>query len=164
MSKVKLDFLNWRPDLEDYDNQGLIEAQNVFHQPEGWKEYKTPTVGAFVTNTALGTCPSVVIKSVGTNNQRIAAFLHNPVVAGAGATIDFSIGIFSQGYTTIGLYTTYTSSTISSLLTGNNVMAFDVCELDGLIFFSAQAELPTATILNAAAPVITLNSTGYATI
>lgn len=164
MSLVKFDFLNWRPDLETYNHDGLIAADNVIHSEEGYLEYRTPTAGAFATSTALNTCPSVVIKNVGTSDQRIAAFLHNGVAAGAGFTIDMSIGIFSPGYTTIGLYTTFTSSTVTSGYTGNNITAFDVCELDDKIFFAAQAELPTLTILNVAAPVITLNATGYATI
>jgi len=170
MSLVKLDFLNWRPDQQDFRHDGLAGpsgANNVYHAPEGWVPFKSSTTSNFTVgagNTALATTPSLVIKSVGTADQRIVAYLHNGVTAGAGFTIDMSIGIFSDGFTTIGQYTTYTSSTITSAYTGNNISAFQVCELDDKIFFTAQAELPATTALNASAPVITLNSTGYATI
>jgi hypothetical protein len=163
MSNVKLNFLNWQPDVEDYRNEGLITADNVIHSPEGYIQYKTPTT--FVTSTAIGTCPSMVVRSVGTNDQRVVAYLNNATAAGAGYTIDLNLGLFSSNYTTVALYTSMTSSTIGNLSTQNRVVAFDVCELGGVIFMAAQAELPVTTALNAGdAPVVTLNATGYATI
>jgi len=164
MSLVKLDFLNWRPDLEDERHDGLLTADNVIHSPEGYLNFETATEAAFATTTWLAGCPSIVVKSIGTSDQRIAAYLHNGVTAGLGFTIDMSIGIVSDGLTTVGNYTTFTSSTITSGFTGNNISAFQVCELDDKIFFTAQAELPTTTVINASAPVITINATGYATI
>lgn len=162
MNRVRIDFLNWQPDLEDFNNPGLIEADNVYHQAEGFKEFKSKTASAQATSTAIPTSPSLIVKSVGTNNQKVVAYLHNATAAGAGYTIDFSIGLFSSGYTTVANYTTITSSTITSAATSNRVVAFQVCEYGDNIFVSAQAELPTITILNAgAAPVVTLNATGY---
>lgn len=163
MSHVKLNFLNWRPDAEALGNDGLITAENALHSEEGYIQYKTPTT--FATNTAIGTCPSIVIKSVGTNNQRIAAFLHNATAAGAGYTIDLSIGLFSSGYTTIGLYTTISSGTINAAHGGNHVMAFDVTEYADNIFITAQAECPVSTALSSTtAPIATINATGYVAI
>ena len=161
--KLKYDFLNWQPDAEDYKNAGLTTAENIIHSEEGYLPYKTPTASAFSTTAALATTPSMVVKSIGTNNQRVVAYIDNVTAAGAGYTVDFNVGLLSSGYTTIANYTTVTSSTVSSV-TVNRVIAFDACELGGYIFFAAQAECQTATVLNAAAPVITLNVTGYATI
>lgn len=163
MSKVKFDFLNWRPDQEDYRNAGLIEADNILHSEEGYLSYREQT--NFVTNTVIGTCASLVIKSVGTGVQKVVAYLNNPTVAGAGYTIDMNIGLLSALLDNVSNYTTITSGTILSAITNNSIVAFDVCELGGTIFMSAQAELPTITVLNASgAPVVTLNATGYATI
>ena len=164
MAFVKFDFLNWQPDQEDWNNSGLITADNVVHSDEGYLPYLAFPTASFVANTALGTTPSLVAKQVGTGEQVIVAYLHDATAAGAGFTIQFSVGVFDSNYSGFGTYTTYTSSTITSAYTGNNVMAFDVCELDDKIFFAAQAELPTATVLNPSAPVITINATGYATI
>jgi len=161
---MRFNFLNWRPDADDMGNDGLITADNVIHDTEGYVQYKTPTSGAFVTNTAIGTCPSIVVRSVGTNNQRIAAYLHNATAAGAGYTVDFSIGLFSSGYTTIGNYTTFTSSTLSTQYTLNSVSAFEVAEYADKIYITAEAQCATITVLNAAAPTITLVATGYVSI
>lgn len=164
MSFVKFDFLNWQPDQEDWNNSGLITADNILHSDEGYLPYKSFPTASFVADTNLGTTPSLIAKPVGTGEQIAVAYLHSATAAGAGFTIQFSIGLMNSSYSTIGSYTTYTSSTVSTAYTGNNVMAFDVCELDDKLFFSAQAELETITLLNAGAPVITINATGYATI
>ena len=164
MSQVKINFLNWRPDDEDLGNDGLITADNVYHDTEGYKQYKTPTTGAFSTNAGLGTCASVVFRTVGTSNQRIGCFLHNATAAGVGYTIDMSIGLFAENYSLSGLYTTISSSTLTNKHTLNSVSAFEGFEYADLIFITAEAQCATATVINAAAPVITLNSTGYVSI
>ena len=161
MSNVKFDFLNWQPDIEDYRNEGLITADNIIHSPEGYIQYKTPAT--FITSTALGTCPSMVVRSIGTNDQRVVAYINNITAAGAGYTADLSIGLFSSDYSSIANYTSITSATVGSLSTLNRVVAFDVCELGGVIFMAAHAECQSSTALSGQA-IITLNATGYATI
>ena len=52
MSQVKFNFINWRPDAEDMGNDGLVTADNVLHQPEGYIEYRTPTAAGFYATTA----------------------------------------------------------------------------------------------------------------
>lgn len=170
MSQVKFNFLNWRPDAEDDGHDGLVTADNVYHQPEGFKAFQSPTAGAFATNTSLGTCPSVVFRPVGTRGQYVGAWLHNATAAGVGYTIDMSVGLFSRGaesqmLTLIGTYTTYSTSTITNQYTGNNISALEVTEYKDYIFFTAEAQLPAATVLNpGGAPRITINSAGYAAI
>ena len=164
MSFVKFDFLNWQPDLEDWNNPGLTIAENVFHSEEGYLAYSSFTGGAFVADTNIGTTPSIVARPVGTGEQIAVAYLHNATAAGAGFTIQLSIGLMNSQYATLANYTTYTSSTVSTSYTGNNLVAFDVCELNDTLFFTAEAQLDTITALNAGAPTITINATGYATI
>ena len=164
MSWVKIDFLNWQPDQEDWNNEGLVTADNVIHSEEGYVPFSNFNTGSYVASTTFGTAPSIIFRPVGTNDQQLVAWLDNATAAGAGFTIDLNIGMTDSRYSGLGTYTTYTSSTITSAWTGNNIAAFDVCELDDKIFWAVQAELPTATVLNASAPVITINSTGYATI
>ena len=161
MSQVKYNFLNWNPDQEDYLNEGLITADNVVHAEEGWLDYLTPTAGSFSTSTAFNTTPSIVIRSVGTNDQRVAAWLHNATAAGAGYTVDLSVGLLSGGYTTVGTYTTVTSATTSTQYTLNRISGFDVCELGDKIFFAANAECTSATVLSGGS-LVTVNLTGYA--
>lgn len=164
MTYFKYDFLNWQPDIEDFKNPGLRTADNVYHDVEGYKQYKASTTGSFATNAALATCPSVVIKSVGTNNQRVACYLHNATAAGAGFTIDMSIGLLNAAYGAVNNYTTVTSNTILNAATLNRVVAFGVCELADKIFFVARAEMQTNTALTGSTNLSVLNLTGYAAI
>jgi hypothetical protein len=164
MSFVKFDFLNWQPDQDPWNNEGLVTADNMIHTDRGYIQHTTYLTADFVSHPSIFTTPSIVARPVGTGEQVAVAYLHNATAAGAGFTIDFSIGLMDSRYSGVGLYTTYTSSTISSAFTGNKVIGFDVCELNDRLFFTAQAELPTITALNAGAPVITINSTGYASV
>lgn len=163
MSYIKYDFLNWQPDLEDYRNPGLKTADNVIHDVEGYKKYETPTAAAFATNAALVSCPSLVMKSVGTNDQRAVAYINNCTAAGVGFTYDFNIGLFSSGYTTIGNYTTVTSATCTTQFTLNRVVAFAVCELADKLFFVARAEGASNTAVSGTA-IAAVNLAGYADI
>ena len=147
MSKVRLDFLNWRPDEDDFENP-LIEAKNVLHQSEGWVPYKRPTAGAISAHSQFATVPSMVVKPVGTDSQYAVAWLHNGTVAGDAYTIDLSIGLLQESsgnYSLTGLYTTTTSATVGTKSTLNNISSFDVCESqnadgDPILLFVAIAE------------------------
>lgn len=152
MSKVRLDFLNWRPDEDDFENP-LIQAKNVVHQSEGWVPYERPTAGAISAHGNFATVPSMVIRPVGTDNQHVVAWLDNGTVAGNGFTMDLSIGLLLEGsgnYTLTSTYTTVTTGTVSTKNTLNNISCFDVCEGhdasgDPVLFFVAIAEGSAAT-------------------
>jgi hypothetical protein len=102
-------------------------------------------------------------RHVGTNNQRVAAYLHQATAAGAGFTIDMSIGLFTSGnYSTMGLYTTVTSGTILNAATLNRVVGFDVCELSDKLFFTARADCQTSTALSGSTSIAHINLVGYA--
>ena len=50
MSQIRFNFLNWRPDMEDTEHDGLSIAQNVLHDTEGYKPSRTmSTAGAITT-------------------------------------------------------------------------------------------------------------------
>lgn len=55
MSEVRINFLNWRPDAEDIGNDGLITADNVIHDTEGYKQIGLVTNGAVSTLTSSDT-------------------------------------------------------------------------------------------------------------
>jgi len=168
VSRVRLDFLNWRPDADDFENS-LTEAKNVLHRPNGWVPFQKPTSGAISTNTSIGTCPSMIVKPVGTNNQSVACFLHgatlvsNTGTPNQGYRINMCIGLVDSAYTTMATYTSVTSNTISTLSTGNSIAAFDVCELNDKLFFVARAECTTTPTLSGGTNTVTsVNLVGYA--
>jgi len=182
MSKVRLDFLNWRPDEDDFENP-LIQAKNVLHQSEGWVPYKRPTAGAISAHSTWPTTSSMVVKALGTGEQYVGAWLENGTVAGNGFTIDLRVGLLAESsgnYSLTAEYTKITSNTVSTKSTLNNIAAFDLCEGhdasgDPVVFFSAIVEGTRATtsassIANAGWSIAAtssiggINITGWATL
>jgi len=160
--QAKFDFLNWRPDAEDLRNPGLITADNVIHDTEGYKEYKTPTSGAFASNSSLGTCGSVVFRPVGTNGQYVGAWLADATHLGSlKYTANFKLGLFNSSYSLTSTYTSMASATLRSQYTLNSVTSFEVCEYGDLIFMAAEAQCTAYLTVNG---TVTLNATGYATL
>ena len=53
MSQLRLNFLNWRPDIEDTQHDGLSIAQNVLHDTEGYKEVRAMNTGAPLASSSL---------------------------------------------------------------------------------------------------------------
>tara|TARA_Y100000593_G_C4258554_1_gene310951 strand:- start:550 stop:1119 length:570 start_codon:yes stop_codon:yes gene_type:complete len=157
MSKVRLDFLNWSPDLDDFENP-LIEAKNALHQPEGWIPAKSMTAGAKSTVIDAGIV-SAIVRPIGVKNQAVAAVLKNGQSAGNGFTMDLEITLLAEtngDYTKQALggsgfgFTSVTSNTVSTVGTLNNVVAFDVAESidasgDRVLFFVARMEGHRAT-------------------
>lgn len=163
MSQVRLDFLNWRPDQDEFENP-LYVCSNALHRPEGWVAFRTQTAGAQSTNTSVGTTSSLVIKSVGTNDQKAICMLHNATAVGAGYQFQMSIGLLNSAYSLTGFYTTTAlSGTCTTQYTLNRITAFDVCELNDKLFFVARAFGASSTVLSGQAGFnLTLN--GYADI
>lgn len=46
---MKVNFLNWRPDQDEYQLDGLTKAENVVHDTEGYKPVYLKSAGAFST-------------------------------------------------------------------------------------------------------------------
>ena len=109
---VKIDFLNWMPDQVDWEYDGLIQTNNVYHSDEGWRGVRKQTVTGFATtqpfsNVALTTLNSIRIKNYGANNDNIAAVLWRPDDVADGA---ITIGILNGDS-----FTTATLATMASL-------------------------------------------------
>ena len=132
MSEVRLNFLNFNPDTEDTENQGLTVAQNVIHETEGYKPVHLGTAGSFATTGGLGasvaTVTSIVAKSVGSGSDLFCAWLANDTL---------HVGI--NGVTSASVTTGYP---VSFATTGSSqeIVSFDVTEYADKIFFVAQAQ------------------------
>lgn len=53
MPRVRFNFLNWRPDQDEFNTDGLQIADNVLHDVEGYKELLKQTAGAFSTGVSF---------------------------------------------------------------------------------------------------------------
>jgi len=141
MSEVRLNFLNWRPDLEALGNDGLTVAENVLHDAEGFKKITEQTAGAFSTTTASVTDFKAV--AIGTNNQTFCCWL-------SGGTMFFGIdGVTATGPSTATAFATATA--------GQAISSFAVTEYGDDIFFCAVAEGTTAI----PATLVSIGFSGY---
>jgi len=130
--QVRLDFLNYQPDKEDFQNQGLTVATNAIHEPEGWKPVHIGSSGAFATTGGLGasvaTVLSIVTKPVGAQGDTFSAWLANDTL---------HVGI--NGVTSTSVTTGYPLS-FSTSTSAQEIVSFDVCEFAGKIFFTVEAQ------------------------
>ncbi len=126
MAKIRVDWLNWSPDLEDTEFNGLTVADNVIHEPEGYKPVYLASAGGFATTGSLATVTSIVTKAIGSQSDTISAWLSNDTLY---------VGI--NGVTSPTTATGYPPSFATGV--GQEVTAFDVAEYAGKVVFTAQA-------------------------
>lgn len=131
MSQVRVNFLNFNPDLEDENNQGLTVADNVVHEPEGYKPIHLATAGSFATTGGLAasnaTVLSLVARPVGPGSDLFCAWVANG---------QLHVGL--NGVTSTSVTTGYPLS-FSTVGASAAITAFDVCESYGKIFFTVSA-------------------------
>ena len=149
MSEVRFNFLNFNPDSEDTENQGLTIAQNVVHDTEGYKAVHLGSAGSFSTTGGLAasaaTITSIVVKPVGVGDDLSCAWI---------ASDTLHVGL--NGVTAASVTTGFP---VSFATTGSSqeIVSFDVTEFADKIFFCAQAQqteiAPSATS--------TLTTVGY---
>ena len=149
----RIDFLEWLPDLDDFFNKGLVTADNLIHQPEGYKEVKQQTGGAFSTLTSVGNMgtnvTAIQVKPVGTGGTNLAAwFRSNP------STPSVFLEVGDPAVGALGSIESATLSSVGSM----KISAFQVCELNDSAFLTAQADGNAA-----AGTAIALNLTGFLT-
>lgn len=129
MSRFK--FLNWRPDLEDTEHDGLTVAQNVIHDVKGWEPAHLGTAGSFATTGSLAasvaTVTSLISKAVGPGSDQFSAWIANNQI---------NVGV--NGVTSPALTTGYPLS-FSTAGSQQVITAFDVTEYAGKIFFTVEA-------------------------
>ena len=133
MTEARINFINWHPDLEDTENKGLTVAENVVHEPEGYKPIHLASAGAFSTTGGLGasnaTVTSLIAKPVGAANDLFCAWMANNTL---------HVGI--NGVTATTSATGYPLSFATAGAGGGaQITAFDVSEYAGKISFVVEA-------------------------
>ena len=131
MSEVRLNFLNWRPDVEDVGNDGLSVADNVVHETEGYKPTHLGSTGSFATTGGLAasaaTIVSIVVKPVGAGDDLFCAWI-------SGGTLNVGL----NGVTATTATTGYPLS-FGTVISNGEITVFDVCESYGKIYFVVEA-------------------------
>lgn len=150
--KVRRDFQAYAPDLDDYGNQGLGIANNVLHQPEGYKEVRQYSTGSAITGIggvprAFTGTPSNLVEwsPVGDNSAWVG-------VAYSPADNTFQVGFGGEWAAYIG--------TGTAGLTGGAIGAFSAAELGDTVVATARYNFKT-TASGAAANTAT--AVGYLT-
>ncbi len=148
MSSFRIDFLNWRPDAEDTEHDGLSVADNVIHEPEGYKPVSLESAGGFATSIAgsASTVLSLVAKPVGSENDLLCAWV----------TANGNLNVGLNGATAASDTTGYPLS-FGTTMSNAEVAAFDVCEYGGRIFFVVEA----SGLTGSPNTTVTLRHIGY---
>ena len=128
LSNLRLNFLNWRPDQDEWGFDGLIKANNVIHDTEGYKSVKMKTAGAFATGNFYSATPmtsirSMQVRAVGKNFNKIAAIAEDRATTATMA--DLSIGAEGEA----SAFTSVASATLVSA-GGVRVASFSIGELE----------------------------------
>lgn len=145
MSQVRFNFLNWRPDAEDFGNEGLVTADNVIHESEGFKPAHLESAAAFSTTGGLAattaTILSVCAKPVGSQGDLLVAWITDQTAT------SLHVGINGVTATTAATGYPLTFSTVyaGSTTTPVAISVFDVCEYGGKILWTVEAQMGTTT-------------------
>ena len=149
VQQVRVNFLNYNPDLEDTQNPGLTVASNVVHDAEGYKPVHLASAGSFVTTGSLGasvaTVRALVAKPVGSGDDLFCAWISSN-------TLQIGLNGVTATSVTTGYPLSFATAGVSTEIT-----AFDVTESNGKIFFVVEAT--QTEITPSANPV--LKQTGY---
>jgi len=131
---MKVNFLNWRPDVDDVGNDGLTKAENVIHDVEGYRPVHLASSGAFTTTGGLAasnaTVLSIVAKPVGSTGDLFCAWV-------AGSPPKLHVGL--NGATATTTATGYPLA-MATAATDAEIFAFDVCEYGGNIVWTVEAQ------------------------
>ena len=144
MQQTRGNFLNWKPDLEDDNNQGLTVAENVIHEPEGYKPLHLATAGSFSQSGGMSSVTSVVSKPIGSAGDVFSAW-----IASNG---NICVGV--NGYTATTSSTGYPLS-FSTVSNGGSFISFmGVCEYEDNVYFTVESfttqTLPAVTVTSMA--------------
>ena len=144
--QVRVNFLNWRPDQEDSVTDGLVVADNVIHEPEGYKPAHLATAGAFSTTGGLAastaTVISLVAKPVGSQNDLFCAW----VVEDGAFTNGIHVGL--NGVTATTSATGWPLTAQPATGGAWAITALDVAEYKDRIHFVVRAQNATLTPLS----------------
>jgi hypothetical protein len=137
MPRLRLDLLNWRPDLDETVNDGLTKADNVVHDAEGWKPVHLASSGSFATSIAASeaTVLSIVALPVGASDDLFCAWIADATQP----TLHVGVNGSTATNTNTGHPLTFTTSAVNSA-----IWAFDVCEYGGKIIWTVEARAEDA--------------------
>ena len=144
MSEIRLNFLNWRPDLEDYGHDGLTTADNVIHQPQGYVQLvKKSDASATSLGSVSSSIVSTQIRRIGplaelagqvTVNTMMLARMENATLASL--TLSHAIEDTNEGITSTLVQS---GGTATAIVTAPALVSFAVCELGDFVFAAAHA-------------------------
>lgn len=142
----RIAFLNWRPDAEDFGNEGLVTADNLVHESEGYKPVHLGSGGSFATTGGLGaatnaTVLSLVAKPVGSQGDQLCAWLADMTTP----TLHVGVNGVTATTTATGYPLAFSTAYVNSTATPIAIYAFDVCEYAGKTFFTVEARMGTST-------------------
>ena len=126
--RTKVDFLNWRPDLDVYELDGLKVADNVLHGEDGYKPLALATAGAF-TEDHSGSSFKVLPWGNFTPHRNNLAYAG--VIENTTTTSSFQIGINNTQ-----AFTSLTLGTLASL-GAHRIKCFSLAEFDQAVVISA---------------------------
>ncbi len=139
------DFLNWRPDAEDFGNDGLVTADNVIHETEGFKPAHLASAGSFATTGGLAASVATVLavqcRPVGAQNDYLVAWIADQTATTLHVGLNGTTGTTTATGHPLSFSTVYAGSTTTPV----NISVFDVCEYGGKIFWTVEAQMGTTT-------------------
>lgn len=132
--EVRLNFLNWQPDKEEFGTEGLTEAQNVVHDTEGYKPVYLATDGAYSAGFSA-TITSAMSRNIGPINDLLDVWLYDDVLLVGLSKYTASAYTFSTK-TSAGGTTTAFATTGSA----QEIAYFDTAELHDTLAFVVEAQ------------------------
>lgn len=144
MPSFRKDFLNWQPDAEDFGNQGLVTADNVVHEPEGYKKVAFASAGGFsevgsILASGGATALSVQVRPVGTQGDVLAAWIANTTTPSLHVGINGTTATTSATGYPLAFSTAYAGGAVNAI----GITAFDVTEYAGKIYWTVEANFKT---------------------
>ena len=145
MSEVRLNFLNWRPDQEAFGHDGLVVADNVIHDTEGYKQVTRNTDTARSTIIGAPTSSALQVRPMGSVRDALQANKMACRIGGLPATqmsVTFHIGIGQTAANVTGVSATFahTGGTATPCASQQAITSFQVCELNDYLFVTAHGE------------------------
>lgn len=160
MSQLRINFLNWRPDQDEFQNE-LTTADNVVHDTEGYKQVHLKSAGAFNTIVpASWSVTSVVAQQAVQKGTAFTAFVGEAIPGGPTNTLNFGVFYTTTDtmYRSLWVDTGYpTANAFATGGTNQAVVAFDHCYLGDQVFMVAVADQDVA----ATAGTQTVAALGY---
>lgn len=148
MQQTRVNFLNFNPDLEAENNQGLTVANNVIHEPEGYKPIHLATAGSFSQSGGMASVTSVVSKPIGSAGDVFSAWISQ----------NGNICVGVNGHTATTSSTGYPLS-FSTVSAASVISFMGVCEHADNVYFTVEAY--NTRVLPNPSTVVSQSFSGY---